>query len=72
MISKFAFSFLSILQNQEIQESVKELARQKKVEGLSQLITILSIALITILFLLALNLFKVYKLKAEIKRLKNQ
>ena len=58
MTSKFLF----ILQN--IAE-VTTTVRSEKV------VTILAIALITMTILVALNIYKVYQLKKEVKRLKN-
>lgn len=59
MFTNILFSFINISHDQEI-------------DKLSMLIVILSIALITILALLTINLVKAHKLKAEIKRLKKQ
>jgi hypothetical protein len=70
MISKFLFLFFSILQNQEIQNATLELDQTKKIHDLSQLVTLLSIALLTVIILLCIYIYRDYKLKSEIKKLK--
>ena len=72
MISKLLVVVFTFIQNQENIGAIEEMARQKKVNSLSQLISILSIFSITVVILLIFNLVKNYKLNAEIKRLKSQ
>ena len=51
--------------------AIEDLARTKKMDGLAQLVTLLSIFSLVLFILLTINLVKNYKLNAEIKRLKN-
>jgi len=72
MISKLLFVVFTFIQNQENIGAIEELARQKKMDTLVQLVTLLSIFSLIIIILLIFNLVKNYKLNAEIKRLKNK
>ena len=73
MYSKLLVTFFVLFQNQEfLKLQAEQLASENKVNNLSQLITILSIALITVIILLSINLFNVYKLKAENKTLRQK
>ena len=73
MYSKLLVTFFVLFQNQEfLKLQAEQLASENKVNNLSQLITILSIALITFIIHLSINLFNVYKLKAENKALRQK
>ena len=71
MISKLLVVVFTFIQNQEQLATIEEMTRQKKASDLRQLITLLSIFSLVVVILLIINLIKNYKLKAEIKRLKN-
>ena len=72
MISKLLVVVFTFIQNQDQLAAIEEMARQKKVNNMSQLITLLSIFSLVVVILLIINLVKNYKLKAEISRLKIQ
>ncbi len=72
MFSKLLIIFFTLLQNQEVTYTVaEEMARQQKTNNLSQLITLLSISLITIILLLIINLYKNQKLGSKIRKLES-
>ncbi len=68
MFSKLLITIFTILQNQGIQE----LARTTKESNLSQLITLLSIALILVLAMLTFTLIQKHKLRKENFKLNKQ
>ena len=72
MLSTFLLSFIIVSQNQEVPQKVTEMVSVEKMENLNQLVTLLSIALFTMIVLLTLNLFKAHKMKKEITELKSQ
>lgn len=72
MLSTFLLSFIIVSQNQEVPQKLTEMVSVEKMENLNQLVTLLSIALFTMIVLLTLNLFKAHKMKKEITELKSQ
>ena len=71
MISKLLAIVFVFMNNQENMAAIEDLARTKKMDGLAQLVTLLSIFSLVLFILLTINLVKNFKLNAEIKRLKN-
>ena len=63
MLSTFLLSFIIVSQNQEVPQKLTEMVSVEKMENLNQLVTLLSIALFTMIVLLTLNLFKAHKMK---------
>ena len=73
MLSKFLVTVTYFFQdNEAIQQAANEITLEEKSASLTQLTTILSIALITLLALLTLNLVKNHKLNIENQKLKKQ
>jgi flagellar biosynthesis/type III secretory pathway M-ring protein FliF/YscJ len=70
MISKLLVVVFTFIQNQD-QLPIEEMARQEKMNNLTQLISLLSIFLLIVVILLIIYVVKNYKLKGEIKQLKS-
>ena len=73
MFSKMIFLIpVLLLQTETTATREQELIDVQNALDLSRLTTILSVALITLLMLLTINIYKNYQLRNEIKRLKSQ
>lgn len=72
MFSKLFLSFIAILQNQELHATAQEIARSEKTNSLTQLISLLTIAILTLIILLSINIYKNYKLRLKINTLEGR
>ncbi len=72
MFSKLLLFFFTILQNQEFQATADELTRLKREDNLTQLVSLLTIALIIVLAILTFALIQNHKLNKENLKLNKQ
>lgn len=73
MLLKLVLSCIAFSQNQELTlTAASELATDQKAHNLSQLITILSLTILTLIILLSINIYKNYKLRTTVKNLESR